>query len=268
MADENLYRLLVKCDLLAYPKSFTFGGRPHGGRTIDTTGLNSSDISTGTEGDSTLAAQRSVTNESGSKEGNNSRLHDEIAVAMQFAKEFNPVSGVNYDWLLEQTKNYYWTIDKDSENIDAKANSLISYYGAGTGLLVVASTIAVCEGKIPASVGWWFAPAVVCGLAAIVLALISRWPCRWIAGPGTPACNRYINHYLEIKRADGTLYNDSASATKRAEYYTIGTWYHSAVENSIAVGKKAWWLNLAYIASAASVVLLLIPFLLAMIKKC
>ena len=71
-----------------------------------------------------------------------------------FHEEFNPVSGVDYGWVLARAKESFAHIDKAMEQVDAKASALINYFGGGAGVLAFVTT-AVILGLAAATAPWW-----------------------------------------------------------------------------------------------------------------
>jgi len=102
------------------------------------------------------------------------RNDSEFKDADRYAKEFTPKDGVDYEWVTEYAKEHYGRIDKGVDNLEQKADSIINYLGAYTGLLSLASIYSV------SAVHWSVAvsalPTFVLSVAAMKEAASARSP--------------------------------------------------------------------------------------------
>lgn len=186
--------------------------------------------------------------------------------AEAYAHEFAPKKGIDYSWVLKNTIDHYNNVEKDFDTVDNKAQSLIAYFGAGTSVLAVGVILAISEHKISHLVGLAFAPSIICGLAAIIMAAYSRRTQVLVCGPTLKGVDQTLAFYLDQKDDNGEDLYTEAEASKMAEYFSIARWDKSAATNGKVVLEKCKMYNRAIKALVVSVVLLITPYLVALLS--
>jgi hypothetical protein len=101
--------------------------------------------------------------------------------AVKFSDEYEPKAGRDYKWALDYSIKEYEQASSRTESLDAKADTLIGYLGAGSGLVSIGLAYGLGQGKPKVLVA--AVPALLVLLAAVVLALIARIPSRFPSLP-------------------------------------------------------------------------------------
>lgn len=176
--------------------------------------------------------------------------HPEAARAAAFRESFEPKEGVDYEWVEDRAKEQYEEMHKAFDDLDAKATSIINYLSSGAGLFTLGSLAGVAAAKVPTTVIWCALPSMCFAVAAIVAALLARWPRRIFRPPAPDQMVKLAEHYP----------ND----TKRARALMLPQWQWVTALLRAAVEDKAWYVGWSVILMGAAVAFLLLPLLVTL----
>jgi hypothetical protein len=148
--------------------------------------------------------------------------------SLEFAKNYQPKADTDYRWVMEYANSEYKRYEAILNGIDSKADSLIRYMGAGSGVIALVFTYAL------AAKGWLSALQVLPTLAmfftSMVFASKARTPEKMTAPPNTEAAIKYAHAYA----------TNSATASFAA---MTGT---ASIGLKIAIREKARLVRLAF----------------------
>jgi hypothetical protein len=57
--------------------------------------------------------------------------------AVQFAQDYEPTEGTNYDWVFQQALEQYARMEQRVDKIEEKADRMVKYLGAATGVIAL-----------------------------------------------------------------------------------------------------------------------------------
>jgi len=103
--------------------------------------------------------------------------------AVDFCHDYKPTPSTDYAWVLDHAAKEFEQTSARVAGLDAKAESLIGYLGAGSGIISVA--LAFGLEPHPKLALWIGAPPLLMLLVAVLLALSSRTPALMPALPHT-----------------------------------------------------------------------------------
>ena len=171
-------------------------------------------------------------------------------IAYEFDRTFEPQEGVEYGWVIKHSREQYDDAKKVFESLDAKATAIITYLSSGAGLLTVGSIVALATAKVSAVVIWCAVPAVTCACVALLFALCARRPLPVIFPSSAKNVVAIANHYKSAENAEAAF---------------LSHWYLLTVLLRPIIGIKSW--NVAYATRlvVATVVLLILPLLVALL---
>lgn len=113
--------------------------------------------------------------------------------AVTFAQTYEPNSGIEYDWVADHALEEYKRLEGTVEVIESKADSLIRYLGAGSGLIALAFAYSVPDR------GWLgiiqIFPALFALLVAIFYAARARTPEKLPMPLHTKSAFKYADAY-------------------------------------------------------------------------
>jgi len=110
--------------------------------------------------------------------------------AVKFSDDYEPKADRDYKWALDYSIKEYEQASLRVETLDSKADTLIGYLGAGSGLVSIGLAYGLGQGKAKVLIA--AIPALLLLLVAIVLALVARIPSKF---PSLP----YAKDALEMK---------------------------------------------------------------------
>ncbi len=183
----------------------------------------------------------------------------QIEQAAFFHNNFVPEPGVDYGWVLAQAKEQWRAIDASLKQVDAKAMSIITHFGNGTGLVTFAAIAGAASNTISPWVVLATFPSFVIALASIFYSIRARNPRDLLSGPSPATCVEYIKYYQE--------WGVKEEASKQAEYAMMKVWYVSYAHNYAALNDKVSQLNLSMTWKIRAIVCLAIPLLTAFVLK-
>jgi hypothetical protein len=159
-------------------------------------------------------------------------------LAAKFSDGYEPKAGRDYKWVLDYSIKEYEQASLRVESLDSKADTLIGYLGAGSGLVSIGLAYGLGNGRVRVLIA--AVPVLLLLLGAILLALMARVPSKF---PTLP----YAKYALE-QMETGT---DQRAIGKLAAYVWTST-------RSIALSTRekarlirwaygCFWLGIAWI---------------------
>lgn len=118
--------------------------------------------------------------------------------AVAFRSEFRPDPETDYDWLLEYAKDRFEETVGIYNALDAKAATVLTHLGSGTGLLTLGTVAAVSSGSVTAVVGLTAVVPFLVASAALWFAVRARrsFPHVW-----PPSAREQVRHATQSKTA-------------------------------------------------------------------
>jgi len=175
------------------------------------------------------------------------REDDEYKEALKYAQSFEPQEEVDYGWVFPYGEAFYDTLARRADALDEKADSIIKYLGAFSGLA------ALIGGYIANAGRWWEALSV---LPMFALSLFAIWKAAQSRNPIIVPMPPPIKNAIEYAEA----YGDKAMAT-----FTPQLWAASAGMRAVTQ-VKAYLVRSASVGFFWAVVCLLIPLAVAMFR--
>ena len=175
--------------------------------------------------------------------------------AEAFQESIEPVEGADYDWVWDYAKDVYDRLSKVYKDLDDKANDIIKYLGGGAGLFTLGAIANV--NKDNAGLMLSALPALACALLSIFFAVLARKPNENRTQPSVFSAFRFAGHYL-----DG-----DAEDSKKAKAIFLGQWHLTCEAMGLAVDLKSRRVTWATWTFLLSIVLLLVPFIVAIGTK-
>jgi hypothetical protein len=111
-------------------------------------------------------------------------------LAVKFSDTYQPSSTKDYKWVLDYSIKEYEMASLRVESLDGKADTLIGYLGAGSGLISFGLAYGLGEHNVHVLIA--AIPALFLILAAVLLALVARIPARFPALPYAEAALRQV----------------------------------------------------------------------------
>lgn len=164
--------------------------------------------------------------------------------ALEWRKRLPDIVGEidDLEWVVNHAKTKYAEGLDAWSMLESKADSLIRYLGGGAGLLTVGSILSVSIETV--TVFLCMIPAIVCAVFGIIFAILSRAPADFSA---TPQANKACGCAQK--------YRDKSSAI-----FMIGEYHLAAVKVRVSSAKKAKLVTEATWCYFGAIVLLLVPF--------
>jgi len=175
--------------------------------------------------------------------------HPDFKEAVRFGEDVEPVEGVDYGWVWEYAKADFDRLYADGKDLDDKANDLIKYLGGGTGLFTLALLVNVEPKHV--MILWWAIPSFLCALFSIFLATCARVPRKVSIPARIEEAFRYANYFPGADRARGAF---------------VGQWHVASEGLAVVNHQKARQVAWATWAFFATVVLLFLPVLAALLR--
>lgn len=183
------------------------------------------------------------------QEGYPAKATAQEKLATEFADTFEPAEDVNYDWVYAYSKDLFGSLQTVFKELEDKASSTITFLGSGAGLLTMGAALAVANPSVDRTVVWWSLPSILCALAALTCALISRRP---------TACTYPPPITDAIQFAEYAKSEEKGKALFAAQY-------HKCVDGMLPVlDCKAFWVEWGLRLAVLSVALMLIPLLVGL----
>jgi hypothetical protein len=173
----------------------------------------------------------------------------DAASAMQFRNSFEPLEGVDYSWIEDIGKDEYKSLNSTFDSLDAKATAIITHVSSGAGLLTLGSLAGVATAKVPTLVIEWAIPSMVFAVAAIIAALLARWPRFVWPPPSGDQLVQLAEHY--------------PTDAKRARALMIPQWQWVNALLREKVNDKAWYIAWSTVLMALAIASLLIPLIVS-----
>jgi hypothetical protein len=167
--------------------------------------------------------------------------------ANDFSNNFVPKQGVDYLWVEELARHRRDEITNIFESLDTKATTITTYLTSGLGVFTIASLASVWSAKVPVHVLVYAMPALIFAIAAVVMALLARWPRNVLQPPKAETGVRFAERFP----------ND----TLRARALTIPLWELCNAVLAKRTGDKAWYVAWSFILMACSIITLPLPLL-------
>jgi hypothetical protein len=142
-----------------------------------------------------------------------------------FARNFTPVAGVTYEWFLSQAVKEFELTDSRTGELDKKADSLIGYLGAASGVLSLTMVYVV-----NAKHSWLMlisVPATLIFLTAVFFAVVSRSPALH---PSFPATEDFL-----LKRPDAHYSIFAARVAASAQIARM------AIKEKAKLVRRSYW---------------------------
>jgi hypothetical protein len=175
--------------------------------------------------------------------------NERYKIATAFMETASACEGADYKWVLDYAKGLWEYRNKTFNLLDEKAESVIKYLGGGAGLFAIGALA-----KIDATnsyIAFWAIPAVVCALAAILLAMLSKSPGPF---PGLPTIQN-AKAYADDLKNEGT-----------AIAAFLGQWNLACEKARLICERKASFVVAAVACAYVALVLLVVPLLVAIYK--
>jgi Type II secretion system (T2SS), protein G len=166
--------------------------------------------------------------------------------AKDFLSNSVAVQGVNYKWVADYAKYLWEDYNNDYSAMDEKAESIVKYLGGATGLLIIGVLFKVDAANSYIAIST--IPAVICSLIAIGLALMAKQPAPFPRLPSIQQTKTYSDYHKEESPAVGAF---------------LGQWNLACETARLICDCKAGLLKKTMIAAFSSLVLLLVPLVVA-----
>jgi hypothetical protein len=152
--------------------------------------------------------------------------------------------GVSYEWACKFAKEHWERLDAIFKHLDEKADSIIKYFGGGTGLFALSTVFAINRNTVPI-----YASA----LPAFLLALVTVGLALWARNPIETALPPTV----------GTAKKTAEICKENGEAAFLKFWHEACVIMSLVIEKKGRRVQLATIAYFATLISLLLPISVA-----
>lgn len=116
---------------------------------------------------------------------------------VRFAQDHEPKDDVAYDWVYAHATDEYKRNADGLRLLDDKADSLIRYLGAGTGVIALAFSRVLSDGGLSAAIHIF--PALIALVTAVIYAARARSPEKLPTPLTTRSAFRYAEAYSEKK---------------------------------------------------------------------
>lgn len=154
--------------------------------------------------------------------------------AVKFSDDYEPEGDRDYKWVLDYSIKEYEQASLRVESLDSKADTLIGYFGVGSGLISIGLAYGLGQGKPRVLIA--AIPVLILLLASILLALIARSPSRF---PSLP----YARDALEVER----------STDQRVIGRFAASVWTSTRSIALSAREKARFIRLAYLSFAVAI---------------
>jgi hypothetical protein len=193
-------------------------------------------------------------------------MADSVQAARDWRKNLHQKRGVDYSWVIEFAKQRHDYLEKSSEQIDAKASTILGYLGGGTGLFTLGSITAFGAGNIRSEVIWFALPSFL--LAGISLLLAAR--VRLTKTHGYPRLESAVDHaqYFQeipapiVTGPETTLIEEKKERDGQVEF--LGVWNEATVKTSRSVEIKGRLLDLSIKYFVAAIAALALPLAISL----
>jgi hypothetical protein len=119
-------------------------------------------------------------------------------LAAAFSDKYQPMEGKDYKWVLDYAIKEYELMSFNSDSLEKKADSLIGYLAAASGLISISLAYGIGDHKTQVLVA--AIPALVLLLIGIMLALVARIPQKH---PSPPPSKDALEYMLKDDLAAG-----------------------------------------------------------------
>jgi hypothetical protein len=170
--------------------------------------------------------------------------------ALAFLSEAKPKEGVEYGWVGDYAKDLWAHRLAVKAVLDEKAEAIIRYLGGGTGLFALGVLAKVDSSNVYLAA--CSIPAVVCALAAIGVAIWSRKPTAY---PNLPTVQVAKEEYADVFKVPSPAVGEF-----------LGQWNLACESARLVSLDKARWVERAYYLAYASMLFLLLPLFVAVIR--
>lgn len=158
----------------------------------------------------------------------------------QLAREFDARDNDNHSWFLESAIKEFEFANSRSEELDKKADSIITYLGATEGILTVTMVYVIGAGHGVFAIA--SIPSLLAFLTAIISAIVSRSPALH---PVFPPTLEYLAKYPEggrgkfAARISATAQIAGLSLKEKASRVRLAYWF--------LAGGLAWFVLIALV---------------------
>jgi len=168
-------------------------------------------------------------------------------LAVVFSDKYEPHPNRDYKWVLDYAVKEYEMASLRAEYLEGKADSLIGYLGAASGLISIGLAYGIGDHKGKVLVA--AIPALLLLLSGIVLALTSRVPSK---SPSPPHCKDALEYMQKDELATG----------KFAAYIWVCT-----RSLALATREKAKLVRWAYLCFGAGIVWLVVSSVIVALTR-
>jgi len=177
---------------------------------------------------------------------------DDMRSALDFHQTHQPKAGVQYSWAMEDAQATNESYDAAFNDVDAKALSILVYFGSGTGLLTAGLLVPLSLGGVSHWVGVTILPAFASALMALWYAMSCRWPVDMPGRPRVESTVRALHHFASENEAKGWL---------------LGQWATSNAGLLVATNRKSTLVRKASENMFRSIAFLALPLVVCLAIK-
>ncbi len=124
--------------------------------------------------------------------------------AQEFSKKYEPNHKVDYDWVRTHATEEFRYAESRVATIESKADSLVKYLGAGSGI------VALLLANKPM---WQVVPTLILVLLALLMAVFALQPAEHPMLPKTKTALEYADKFVDGKQAIASFAAKTAVAT-------------------------------------------------------
>lgn len=180
-------------------------------------------------------------------------LYPEVRGAVEFGMTFEPQEGIDYSWLADYAKKRYEFFLKVFDDLDAKASSLITSGGSGTGILTAGTIAIVTTTTINIWIVLFALPAALCAFISLFYSIRARA----IVAIYSP---QRVNAVVDRVHFDHP-------ASEKAQAYLIPQWHLCTAVLRPVISAKGKLVEDATWFFAWAVVLLAVPLLISIVHR-
>jgi hypothetical protein len=159
--------------------------------------------------------------------------------AEMFGRNYEPKKNVDYSWVERHSADEFRFFESRVDTIEAKADSLVKYLGAGSGI------IALLTAKAPT---WQVVPSLLLLLLALFVAIRALQPAELPSLPKTKTAFAFADKY-DSKDATASFAAKTAAATVGMEIAANTKGKCVRVAFWLFLGALAWLVGYAAIAA-------------------
>lgn len=173
----------------------------------------------------------------------------EYREALEFKEVAEAKPDKDYGWVCEYAPGVYDRLMKTRDALDDKASDVIKYLGGGAGLFTLVAILNVTPKNL--HILWWALPSFLATITSVFLAVLARQPSETKFPPSIRAAMEYVEFF------DDT---DKVVAREKAVAAFLGQWHAACVGMEVVNALKAARVGAAIWAFFAAIVLLGLPF--------